>query len=1261
MKTSEIRTFSISALALVAMCCSTLLAGPAMPSLSRLEEANSLKDSFQTPHTKWAKPYANGPIRVLFITPLSAEVNVLPLRGPVEIIQRFDIEADAVLVLPAKGTSYAVAYAGGSGLYGAQLGDERLARLLKNKYDCYVVTAGSALGNIPPEARKIILRRVNQEGAGLVFLYKLGEGDKSIMAGTRELKLPETLKGLDAKTYQLAKGRLVSHVSSNWNVYNRRPPDVYALAHIFGTDLPRDLRFEKQGRVILWAARREPKLKLSISLSSEAIARSDLSKHPITVKWAGRGLVGPLRMTGRIRSQSRGSGHLLDLAKLNPALGKRTFRIPRLPAGKYWVDVIARSDRGIEAWAIKMFKVTTAETVSNVKIDRYWGEPGESIKGSLEVKTPNRLKRTLRVHAVDRYGRVLARQEFPNPAQNVKFSLPTDSRMPGYLGVEAALVANGEEITHGYGQWSYTIPQHKQDQWNVLLWGRLYSSTFDDIAEELIAASGITSRIETSHSPFWFMTRAGMNYTPYCASGLYRLPDSGPQEPSVGRDGVLDGNGGDGCWNDEPRASALIKEHLDDEMDYRKHGVLAYSMGDEMGLFGSCLHKSCWKVYQNWLKNEYGTIRALNESWGTSYRTFGQIEPLIDNTELHWLSAEDKGNLPLVYANNEHSSRGQTHGSTAWNKKWKNYPRYIDRRSFQYWNFANYARRFGDTARKMDPHARAGMEGNDIRLDADIDVIVRNTGWWMPYGEHGGTTNEVIRSIAPKGYLYGNFFGSRYFWESFLRGANTVGKFRIDNILTPQMALKDSVRRIVDSGRIVFDGLGTLLNVEPRAEMLHDGIVMLHSMTSIELAKITTSHDKKEPGPTYGDFRTRDHNGKSLPMEDRKRRNHTAWHGNIRACGLQFEYTTDGQIKRGEFDPSPYKVMILAQYEAIGPEEEKAIRDFVTNGGTLIADVRPGIYGARGKKRKNGSVLDDLFGVRQDGNAPARKTNGIIAGQIDDTKLAVRLPNLYVNPAVSVTRGKALGRAGNTPICIVNKVGKGRAILLNFTMWSYPNLALYGIPDEAADVLRNIFSVSGVEWPLALVDEEGKRHRNIEAMRWQTGRGIEVVALNGPTRNTWPEFPAVSAPFKGLDTAVPVTVHLPRQMYAYEMRTGRRSDGPTNKFVTGVRPWWATLLVLSERELRPPALTMVKDIATRGEVFRLEVTIADAQGMNALKLRGTGPDGRDAPWYSRSVIVKDGAATIELPIAYNERPGTWVVTVTDLYTDESATASFRVE
>ena len=55
------------------------------------------------------------------------------------------------------------------------------------------------------------------------------------------------------------------------------------------------------------------------------------------------------------------------------------------------------------------------------------------------------------------------------------------------------------------------------------------------------------------------------------------------------------------------------------------------------------------------------------------------------------------------------------------------------------------------------------------------------------------------------------------------------------------------------------------------------------------------------------------------------------------------------------------------------------------------------------------------------------------------------------------------------------------------------------------------------------------------------------------------------------------------------------------------------------------------------------------------------PDGNEAPWFSRSLIVEDGRKQFDVPIAHNEQTGTWTITATDLYTEESATVSILVQ
>ena len=1229
MHAAQRATVKVFALVLLAAGTSVCLADAP---LAAIEQINSLEPQFETPHTRWAKPYARGRVRALFVLQMGSGVNALPLRDAIELMQRFDLSGDAALTTT-------------EGVHGGETGEMRLARLLEEPYHCYVLSAAS-LGQIPDEARAAIMASV-RGGAGLFFLSKPDDGPPA--GATLLEKSPVFLSGITGDCLALGKGRVV--------VYTQ--PVGFDLYHptreqsILGVDLLRDEHYERQGRAIMWAAGREPPLQLSVSMPAETIGREQLSKQTIRVTSRGASDSGALRLRTRFRDPSSAARPFHAAEKRGAPDSHWTFKIPSLPAGSYRFDVIAESDRGVEAWATRQFVITTEEQVADVTLVRDWGVPGKPIDGTVALKVIDNEQRTLRVQAIDRYGRALVQRDFPTPGQSVRFSLPTTSAMPNFLAIKATLTTEEDQIVRAYSI-PYKIPHARHEQWHYIVWGKLYAHGKLDIAEYLLAASGVTSRMETGGVPWWYMSRVGLNFTPLVASGTYRPPDTGPQVPQCKPDGTLLA---DGCWNAEPDLSKRLEEYVRKQAGFRAGGVLVYDMGDEQATRGSCLHPSCWNVYQGYLNDQYGgDIAALNASWGTSFATFEAIEPVIDVTAVSWIREPDRTGRIKTYANNEQSSVGPPPGSTAWNKQNKSYPRWYDRRAFQFWNFANYIGRYTAAVRRQDPGALCGVEGTFEDLDQDIDTIVKHMGYWMPYSwRDGSMPNEVIRCVAPRGYRHGNFIGMTNFWHCFLRGANTVGKWRIDNLLDQQMGLTPSYRRMTDSARIVFDGLGTLLNVHKRTRMLHDGIVMLHSYPSFQAIKL-------QAGPSYGLAKGRDEDGGWNPPEaDVHKRCHKAWHRAIRSCGLQFDYVTDRQIVRGEFDLSAYKVMILSQCESIGPEEQRVIRDFAAAGGTVIADVRPGLYGARCKPREDG-VLDDLFGVRHTGNVEAMATPGRIAATIGGRAFAVEALEMVVNPAVQLAGGRALGRAGDTPICIVNEVSKGRAILLNFPMWSFPNTALHDESGEASEFVKALFAAAGVEWPLRVLDESGRPHRNIEVMRWRTGEGVEVAALYGPDRDTWPDVhpPVAPLPFDGLDTPVPVTVALPQKKHVYEMRTGRRS-GPTGEFSTGVRPWWATLLVLSERELRAPVLRAAGGPAQRGGMLEVDVRIPGSAGLRALKLRAKGPGGGDAPWLSRSVIVEDGAAQVQLPIAYNEEPGKWTVTTTDLFTSEPATVSFVVE
>ena len=76
--------------------------GPALGESEKVPENlveidNELSMAFETPHTKWAKPYALGPTRVLFFAPWYQ--GSTDGREIIELMQRFDLHADGIFVM----------------------------------------------------------------------------------------------------------------------------------------------------------------------------------------------------------------------------------------------------------------------------------------------------------------------------------------------------------------------------------------------------------------------------------------------------------------------------------------------------------------------------------------------------------------------------------------------------------------------------------------------------------------------------------------------------------------------------------------------------------------------------------------------------------------------------------------------------------------------------------------------------------------------------------------------------------------------------------------------------------------------------------------------------------------------------------------------------------------------------------------------------------------------------------------------------------
>jgi hypothetical protein len=103
------------------------------------------------------------------------------------------------------------------------------------------------------------------------------------------------------------------------------------------------------------------------------------------------------------------------------------------------------------------------------------------------------------------------------------------------------------------------------------------------------------------------------------------------------------------------------------------------------------------------------------------------------------------------------------------------------------------------------------------------------------------------------------------------------------------------------------------------------------------------------------------------------------------------------------------------------------IRDYVRNGGTLLAWGHASLFNAMAHPRNN-FVLNDVFGANFAGYLPGYKQ--FAAGSEIASSLPLNPPALAVKP----TTGKVLATwasAGDTPALIENRFGKGRAIYVS--------------------------------------------------------------------------------------------------------------------------------------------------------------------------------------------------------------------------------------
>ncbi len=1193
------------ALTLLVLVPGSLAVGWAATTPEELEENHSLETSIVTPHKAWARGHVGGPVRALFFVfgghygPDWGEPGTR-LREVVELSQRFDIDAEAVF-FSRRGDVWS--------FHGGKDGEERALRLLAEPYDLYVI-AGFPMEKLPGEVQYRILEQV-VGGAGLLYC---GQDASEYLTDKRRITptpamlaagLPAIPTGSEsvpqvaaevASGYRLRDGRAAWLRYPAWALTPREPFSWRGLADY-------EYRMLLVGRAALWAAGREGAVQVSSVCGDEPLhVRRDDPDARARVTLATTGDQ-PAEVTLALELRRPVDGATWELPEQSVTVAADrgasvAVPLPTLRAGEYYLDAVVRSDRGVEACGAGNLVVDSEFGVQAVALDADFVEHGETITGIATLRGQAPAGSVLRVRFRDSYDRVIAQQDLPvnagQAAYGFEYAPAPDATIE--IRAEAVLLVDGREIE--MQQALFTVPERRHGRMNFVQWDTprdvlgLYQWEVLKRAGWQISLLGSMGGLTAQPSA----TRASdVSMVPYSTRILDQKDDNGFMQPV--------------CWNDEPAVDEYVQGIVDNQARLREQGVFVYSLGDEGVTRGCCVHPACIDAYRRWLEEQYGTIAALNESWGEDYASFAEVD-LLDRAD-----------------NMESAARESCP------------PRWYDRQAFARWNLSNFVGRFVTAYSDLDPQALTGYEGTG-RFGDDYDAICGTNLFYGPYPSIG---DDLVRSIFPRERVRSNWMGYSKTgdalcdaaWRMVMKGMDSIWWWMWDGIGTyrgyvrPTMDLWPATEDVTAEMRPVQRGLGDLII---NSEMAHSGVAFFYSLPSAIGSSFDQGNSFTAPKAT-----------------------HEAWAEMTWELGLDFRYLTSNLLTAGELTTDEFRVLMLPITQAIAPEEAEAIRAFVQAGGTVIADVRPGVFDGHCKAIEPGA-LDDLFGITRTSREAAVTGPLALGTELDGTPIEASFSEVRLDPGVQAAGATALAQAGEIPVLLVNRVGEGRAILLNFQL---PAARVEDDPDVAAawDVLRALYAATGAGSPMQMTAPDGGALPFCETRYWRNGDAL-VFGAYRKMRCAW--FNPGSGTVAGEPVEARITV--PAGYHVYDLRAGEYL-GEVTQIDATLRWGRANFYALVPYRLEGLGVALSSASPEAGSTLTATVTLdapASSRAQHAVWLQVVDPAGNEPLWGQRVVLLERGTGEAQFTMAYNDAPGRWRVRATELFSGQTAEAAWTV-
>jgi len=909
-----------------------------------------------TPHIPWAKPYARGPVRVLYITHRTA------MREAVEIAQRlsmkykvFATEAPNKLGETGKGTDRWWRLIQGNS---AEELAERLRRDLQPDYDVIVI-ANVFWDRLPIDCRYRILKKV-KEGTGLVGYIPRGTGPylkrvldkgkaarprdvqadpafKAVLSGVPVAALPAFEKdGTPEKFFRakcsavkFGRGRvfMFHNLSVRGKLQGITPGPTRDPLEVKMMDY--DYYLSLVIKAVLWAAGREPTVTVSALAPLKTADRADPSVRnvPFQVETGERQRNVSLELVIRNHDNEVVGTSTCEL-DLAPGKTRLDFPVPALPAGRYFADLWVKHDRRVLGWGSAAFDLTSQHSIAGIELEKESFTKKQGISGKVKLADPRR-GLAVSFQLFDNFDRLIASSKTDLKA--VKAEIPFKLSAANTLSIIQKVTVelrDGDQLLDRKSKLvplSDFYPDREDVRW--VMWDGFSEREF---LARYLAREFYRHGVDTQYTGFtrWAFLE-NMWFLPYATRFIDKKSDwYNPKNRRTKEDLVRDP-----CLTD-PAYLREVKEKLTKVVEQaRAFSTNDISLGDEChfvsGRYDLCFSPTCLASFRQFVKKEYGSLDKLNKEYRTRYKSWDEVKPATLE------QARKSGNFaPWV----DH----RRHMETVWA------------------GIYEYSR---NVIRKLVPGARVGYEGSDTRVDSYLaddfyklmHAMDLNNIYFRRFPAH------AVRDFAQPHTLFGagwyggypsnrNEYHMRWFpWMALFHGANSfwvwMGHGNPGSVMAPDFSLFPFFKANVEEMAEIKRGIGKLLMLSSRQ---HDGIALLYSPVSVHVNTVT----------------------EGMPNTDEVL---GSWSCILNDIGLQFRVIAAPELTEGKLTKGGFKILIMPAVQALSPREAGEIGKFAGSGGTVIADLRPGTTNKHGTPFRT-PLLDALFGIRQNTSPPRIET-----------------------------------------------------------------------------------------------------------------------------------------------------------------------------------------------------------------------------------------------------------------------------------------------